>query len=153
MASDLKNWFIFWHIWSTVLISYLHIVFETEQIPNYKQLFFKYLSNFTHIEITWELTTDMEKNWMNHGFHKLVFQSLNYNFRIFLYFFFKVKVIPEMTSGYISKIQIISKQVIRICWFFFFKCIPKVVNNSYTTVTVELIGTTVKKRPAGVLNI
>lgn len=61
--------------------------------------------------------TDMEKNRVNHGFNKLIFWSLNSNFRIVLYFLLKLRIIPEMTSGCISKVQIISKQVI----FFFLR--------------------------------
>lgn len=63
---------------------------------------------------------DMEKTEWIMVFNKLIFWSLNSNFRIFLYFLLKVRIIPEMTLGYISKVHIISKQVMCISFFFFF---------------------------------
>lgn len=114
-----KNWFIFWLIWSTMLVSNLHIM----SLWN--------LSKCLIENIIFQISVKFHSYWNalriygQHGkelrvmvFNKLVFLSLKSNFRTFLYFFIKVRIIPEVTSGYTSKVQIISKHVMCICWFF-----------------------------------
>lgn len=68
------------------------------------------------------------------------YADANANLRIFLYLLLKVRGIPEMTSGHISDVQIISEKVIGLCriFFFFWLGIPKVVSDSFTTVSVEV---------------
>lgn len=67
----------------------------------------------------------------------MLFWSLSSNFRIFLYSLFKVRFISEITAGYTSKVQIISKQTICLFWFFL-KDKPKAVDNYCLNRTIDI---------------
>lgn len=62
---------------------------------------------------------------------------------LFFVLFIEVRVIPEVTSEYTSKAQVILKQVTCVCCFLG-EDVPKFVSDSSTTITVELTLTIVK---------